>query len=215
MNILYFGIYSKGKEYPRNDNLIRALRLQGATVTEAHCELAGSFLERFKVARRPFQAFSFVAGLITSFILLTRKLMIVPEVDVLIVGHPGYFHIHLAWLLRLFFKRNALLVYDSFIPLHEALVEDRLLLEPLGVLGWLLRRFERSCCRCADICLVDTAAHAQYLVKTYGLSAEKVSRIFVGPTISRPALRPRIAPGNSFKIIFPSGRSLFLRYCKP
>jgi hypothetical protein len=45
LKILYFGIYSKGIEYPRNNNLIRGLRLNGVDVVEAHFKLAGSFWE--------------------------------------------------------------------------------------------------------------------------------------------------------------------------
>jgi glycosyltransferase involved in cell wall biosynthesis len=106
-----------------------------------------------------------------------------PQPDIIIVGHPGYFRVHLAWVLRRIFCKKAKLVYDVFIPLYEALVEDRELVSPGTFLAWLLHRFEKSCCRITDLNLIDTNIHAQYLIHTFGLCPEKVARIFVGATI--------------------------------
>jgi len=212
LKILYFGIYSKGVEYPRNNNLIRALRINGAEVIETHFELAGSFEKRINAAKRPIQAIHFFFGLLSSYIILSWNFIKTPPVDVVIVGHPGYFHVHLARLLCRLFKRKALLVYDVFIPLYEALVEDRRLVKQESILGKLLYRFERSCCRFADLCLIDTETHRQYLIDVYGLPAGRVSRVFVGATINKtagdagckPAVK-RIDPTPSFLRVKPAG----------
>jgi glycosyltransferase involved in cell wall biosynthesis len=190
LKILYFGIYSKGIEYPRNNNLIRALSLNGAEVMEAHTELAVSFEERVSIVKKPVQGIWFFLGLLSSFIALSYKFIKTHHVDVVIVGHPGYFHVHPARLLCHFFHRKAILVYDVFIPLYEALVEDRRLINQESIPGKLLYRFERSCCQCADLCLTDTEAHRNYLINAYGLPSGKVSRAFVGSTIN-------IATGDS------------------
>ena len=202
MKILYFGIYSKGIEYPRNNNLIRGLRLNGVDVVEAHFELAGSFQKRMDIAKNPLKFARFFLGLITSFVALTWKFMRSPGVDAVIVGHPGYFHIHLAWFLRFLFQRRAILVYDVFIPLYEMLIEDRELLKSDGLFAQLLRRFERSCCRYADLCLVDTEQHCRYLIAEYGLSPKKVSRIFVGATIDPKFDSPQVISGGTFKVLY-------------
>jgi hypothetical protein len=55
MKILYFGIYSKGIEYPRNNNLVRGLRLNGVDVVEAHFKLAGSFQRRMDIVKKPLE----------------------------------------------------------------------------------------------------------------------------------------------------------------
>ena len=202
LKILYFGIYSKGIEYPRNNNLIRGLRLNGVDVVEAHFELAGSFQRRMDIVKNPLEFARFFLGLIASFIALMWKFMWSPRVDAVIVGHPGYFHIHLAWFLRFLFQRRVVLVYDVFIPLYEMLIEDRGLLKSDSLFARLIHRFERSCCRYADLCLIDTEEHCQYIVEEYGLFPEKVSRIFVGSTIDQNFDSPRVVSHEIFRILF-------------
>ena len=202
MKILYFGIYSKGIEYPRNNNLIRGLRLNGVNVVEVHFELAGSFQRRMDIVKNPLEFARFFLGLIASFIALTWKFVRSPRVDAVIVGHPGYFHVHLAWLLCFFFQRRALLVYDVFIPLYEMLIEDRELLKSDSLFAQLLRRFERSCCRYANLCLIDTENHCRYLIEEYGLSPEEVVRIFVGSTIDQQFESPRVSSSETFRVLF-------------
>ena len=202
LKILYFGIYSKGIKYPRNNNLIRGLRLNSVDVVEVHFELAGSFQRRMDIVKNPLEFARFFLGLIESFIVLTWKFIRTHPVDALIVGHPGYFHIHLAWFLRFLFQRQAILVYDVFIPLYEALVEDRYLVKTGSLFARLLHRFERSCCRYADLCLIDTDEHCQYITEEYGLSPERVSRIFVGSTIKQQFEAPRISSSETFRVLF-------------
>lgn len=202
MKILYFGIYSKGIEYPRNNNLIRGLRLNGVDVVEAHFELAGSFQRRMGIIKNPLELVHFFLGLIASFIALTWKFMRSPRVDAMIVGHPGYFHIHLLWFLRFLFRRRFVLVYDIFIPLYETLIEDRGLLKSDSLFARLIHRFEKSCCRYADLCLIDTEEHCQYIVEEYGLSPERVSRIFVGSTIDQNFDSSRVVSHEIFRILF-------------
>lgn len=202
LNILYFGIYSKGIEYPRNNNLIRALRLKGVNVIEVHVNLADSFKKRIHILQNPLQAFLFSLNLALSFLILTWKFIRTPQVDIIIVGHPGYFHIYLARLLRRLFKKNARLVFDVFIPLHDAIVEDRKLVKPDGLYARFLSRFEAYCCRCADICLIDTNTHCRYLSEKYGLPSKRVQRVFVGPTIGNTFDSPPIRYHKIFNVVY-------------
>jgi glycosyltransferase involved in cell wall biosynthesis len=202
LKILYFGIYSKGVEYPRNNNLIRALRLNGVEVIELHYELAESFEKRFSVIQSPIKAIKFFGGILLSFVSLSLGFIKIPPVDIVIVGHPAYFHIHLAKLLRKMFQKNAILVYDIFFPLYEALVEDRKLVSRDNLQGRLLYRFEKTCCGCADICLIDTETHKQYLMSAYGLPSEKVLSVFVGATIDQQSSSYSWLEQETFNVIF-------------
>ena len=125
MKVLYFGIYSKGKEYPRNNNLIRGLRLNGVEVIEAHFPLVGTFQQRFQVAQNFRALIVFGFQLLISFLVLSYKFFKAPHIDVIIVGNPGYFHIHLARLLCRLDHKKTLLIHDLFIPLYDAMVVDR------------------------------------------------------------------------------------------
>ena len=202
LKIIYFGIYSRGIEYPRNNNLINGLRLNGADVTECHFTLSDSFRKRIKIVRNRVEFIRFFSKLIISYIFLIWKFLKAPHVDAVIVGHPGYFHIHLARFMRFFFQRQAVLVYDVFIPLYEALVEDRYLVKTGSLFARLIYRFERSCCRYADLCLIDTDEHCQYITEEYGLSPERVSRIFVGSTIDQQFESPRVSSSETFRVLF-------------
>lgn len=202
LNVLYFGIYSKGLEYPRNNNLIRSLRLNKVNVVEAHFNLAGSFRQRIQVARNPLAALYFLIRLVASYGFLSLKFAKVRHVNAIIVGHPGYFHIHLARLLRNIFQKNALLIFDVFIPLYDALVEDRKLIKTGGLVARVLHRFERSCCKTANLFLIDTTTHCQYLIEEYALPRERVCRIFVGPTIRDAFGTLPGASGGTFKILY-------------
>ncbi|WP_162458712.1 glycosyltransferase [Desulfosarcina ovata] len=202
LKVVYFGIYSKGVEYPRNNNLMRALRRNGVDVIEAHFELAGSFLKRMSVVKEPLQALLFFFKLLTSFVCLAWKFIRLPQADVIIVGHPGYFHVHLAWILHRLFRRNSTLVYDVFIPLCEALVADRELIVSGSFFGRLLYRFERSCCRLADLNLIDTDTHGNYLIETFAVDPAKVARVFVGATIAQQAEPYQVAKQKTFSVLF-------------
>jgi glycosyltransferase involved in cell wall biosynthesis len=202
LDILYFGIYSKGIEYPRNNNLIRALRLKGVNVIEAHVNIAGSFSKRISILQSPFQMLLFAVSLALSFLPLTWKFLRAPSIDIIIVGHPGYFHIHLAKLLRRLFKKNTRLVYDVFIPLYDAIVDDRRLVKPDGLHARLLSRFEASCCKSADLSLIDTNTHCQYLSKKYRLPADRVKNVLVGPTIDDNYDSPPTGRNGTFKVIY-------------
>jgi glycosyltransferase involved in cell wall biosynthesis len=202
MKIIYFGIYSKGREYPRNRNIIEGLRRNGAEVVEVHFPMAGTFTDRLKAAKRLAPAMRFACKLLASYIALSWQFIRAPEADAVIVGHPGYFHIHLARLLRFLFGKRSVLAHDVFFPLHDALVFDRGLVPETSWIARLIHRFERSCCRAADVYLIDTREHCRFLSKEFGLPSEKISRIFVGPTIVGAPAPVSAEEAKPFNVLF-------------
>ena len=125
----------------------------------------------------------FGLGILISYFVLAWSVLRQPQVEAIIVGSPGFFHVHWAWFLRWVLRRKGVLVYDAFIPLYEALVEDRRLIAPHHFLAKLFCRFEQSCCQIADMITVDTLAHGQYLNQKFGIDEKKIVRLFVGSTI--------------------------------
>jgi glycosyltransferase involved in cell wall biosynthesis len=100
-------------------------------------------------------------------------------------------------------RRRLLLIYDAFIPLHEALVEDRGLFPPSSLFSRLLHAFEASCLRNADICFVDTEAHRRYLFQEFKIKPGKIKVVRVGATI--PSLYSEPVPtrmDRDFRIVF-------------
>ncbi len=202
MRILYFGIYSKGIEYPRNNNIINGLRLNGIDVIETHFNLASSFRQRFRLTQSIYAFSSFCFKLALSYFVLAWKYIKTQQVDVIIVGHPGYFHIHLAWLLRTLSPSKPLVIYDVFIPFYDAVIIDRKLIKEGTITSRMLHRFEALCCRCADICLIDTKEHCTYLVDEFKLPSDRVYPIYVGPTINNEYEAPISQTKGRLKIIF-------------
>ena len=201
--VIYFGIYSKGKAFPRSTNIIGGLRALGIEVFEAHAAIDGSFRRRADVARSLIAAAGFALQLLWSMVELTWKFFRLPPADAVIVGHPGYCHIHLARLLVRLSRQQPRLVYDSFIPLFDTVVNDRGLIRPSNRLARMLHAFEAACLRCADVCLVDTEAQRRYIAQEFALPPEKLYCVRVGPTIRPLFALPATTPAaKTFRVIF-------------
>ena len=202
MKILYFGIYSKGKEYSRNNNLIRGLRLHGIEIVEAHFNLLPSHRHRMRIVKNILAMILFGGKLIVSYIVLAWKYFKLGQFDAIIVGYPGYLHIHLLRLLSCMSPTNPLVLYDVFIPLYDAIVIDRNLFKEGSIVSRILHRFESICCKSADICLIDTKEHCKYLIKEFGLLPERVCSIYVGSTIAPAPDLPVLQTSGVFRVLY-------------
>lgn len=181
MRVISFGIYSKRPEYPRQRNLVAGLRHVGAEVSECHFSMASTFRDRLRSASRPSGVALFAARLASSYVVLACRFLRMPPADVILVGHPGYFHVHLARLLRFLKKRDAVIICDVFFSLFDTLVLDRRVFRPGGLRARLVRAIDTLACRAADLCLSDTGAHADYLSEELGVPREKFQPVPVGP----------------------------------
>ena len=203
MRVTFIGIYSKGPAYPRARNLIRMLRDQGAEVAECHHEMASDYRSRVEATRGVLGKMNFVVNLALSYPALWRKFRELPSPDMVVVGHPCWFHVH---LVKLFSRRCAVrptLVADAFFPLLDALVDDRGLVAPDSWLAQLLFKIESGAYHAADFVLIDTHVHAKYLAEHYRLDPARVVPAPVGPTVHPPykMARPK-AQGSKFDVLF-------------
>ncbi|OGP56011.1 MAG: hypothetical protein A2V67_13785 [Deltaproteobacteria bacterium RBG_13_61_14] len=180
MRVCYFGIYSTGAVYPRNNNIIRGLRQAGVIVDECRVELTESFADRAAVAQSQLRMLGFGLRLLQSYLRLARRLLSLPRPDLFVVGHPGYFHLHFLRLCTRLVHRRVPIVYDVFIPLHDALVYDRGILQPHRLTARLIHALEKSVCLRADLVLIDTAEHTRYLRQEFGVPEEKLGVVFIG-----------------------------------
>lgn len=203
MRVLFFGMDPGDAAYPRNRNLVSALKACGVEVFEIHGDLVGTYDRRMEIVRNPRKVLPLFLALLKSCVALTRAYARIQALDAILVGHPGHVHVFLARIIASAGRQRPLVVHDVFLPLHEALVEDRGLLKKAGAAAKAVHLLETWSCRAADLCLVDTGAHALYLQQTHGLHAGRVLSLFVGPTIRPPAPFPvRAAPGPTFKLLF-------------
>jgi glycosyltransferase involved in cell wall biosynthesis len=179
--VVSFGVYSTRPEYPRQRNLVEGLRSHGVEVLECHHAADSSFKARFRSASNLLAAVGFGLRLVRSFLALSTRFKRLGVADAILVGYPGLFHVHLAqWLGRRMDPRPRVVV-DVFAPVYETVVTDRRLLNEGSVPARLLRWFEARAYRAADVCLIDTPAHGDYLAELFDLHRDRVVSVPVGP----------------------------------
>ncbi len=156
--VLVFGIYER--DYPHNRMLIRGLEENGYNVAECHVDpkkFPGlkKYLELARIAR------------------VVRKEHTYSFVLVLSPGHT------VVWLARWLFPRVKIL-FDAFVSLYDSNVHDRKIYSRLSLYAirdWLL---DWSSTKLAWRVILDTNAHIEYFVQTFGTAREKCIRVFVG-----------------------------------
>lgn len=104
--------------------------------------------------------------------------------------------------LAVLFPRRHMVV-DFFISLHETLCLDRRVLRPDGLLGSLLKQWDRWCLNRADVVLTDTEECADFFADAFSVSRSKFSAIPVSanPDIFKPYPRPAGEDGK-VRVVF-------------
>jgi glycosyltransferase involved in cell wall biosynthesis len=84
------------------------------------------------------------------------------------------------------------ILFDAFVSTWDTLCFDRQKFAPTSWRGQAARRFDLAACRSADRVLLDTRAHAQFFVDSFGLDASRVDCWYLGcdEAIFQPRPRP-------------------------
>jgi glycosyltransferase involved in cell wall biosynthesis len=174
-------LYLVGRElgYTRNDVLLRAFRRLG-TVHVIGETSAGSL--SLRIGR-----------------VLVRALphLLTQQYDLIFVGFYG----HLLMLPIGLFARSPIL-FDAFVSTYDTLCFDRALFAPHSVVGRLTFWLDQTSCRLADTVLLDTHAHADYFVRTFALSPDKVRFLPVGCNEDIFFPRPHVKRDNTTRILY-------------
>jgi glycosyltransferase involved in cell wall biosynthesis len=177
IKICYFGHYKP--RYSRNRIIMKALRKAGAEIIEVNDQSHG-------ILRYPKL---FAKSIIKKF-------------DLMIVGYIGHTDMPLAKLVCAL--KGIPVVFDAFLSLYEANVEDRRLSKPgsLSALRW--HCFDRAACRLADYVLLDTNAHIQYFMENFRIPEKKFYRVWVGADdeVMYPAKHKDKRERSGFIVIF-------------
>jgi len=152
LKICYFGNYDPN--YSRNRILIDGLKKNGVAVIECN-DLSPGWKKFWRL------------------FLKHRRLN--EDYQLMLVGFPGQSVMPLAKLIS---KKPV--VFDAFLSFYEMVVADRRLYSPFHPRAWYYWLLDWLSCHLADQVLLDTSAHIDYFVKTFGLSSKKIKRIFVG-----------------------------------
>lgn len=179
MRILYFGTYDRA--YPRNAQVISALRSAGVDVVEQHRPV-WERRHNWKVGLRQMVR---VAGAERS---LRYARDVGADADALIVGYPGHFDLPAAKRVA----RGRPVIFNPLVSLHDTVVSDRGRFREGSTAAGIVHIVDRRAFRRADIVVADTDAHARFFQEEFGLTADRVEVCFVGAEdrLFHPGWRP-------------------------
>jgi len=186
VRVLYFGTYERS--YPRNAQVMSALRRAGVEVVERHEPVWEGQEEKWSVG----------AGAALRLLLAEARLFggSCPKADVVIVGYPG--HLDLAAARRA--AQGSPVVFNPLVSLADTFVGDRGRFGRRSLPARILRAIDRRAFREADLVVADTGAHADALAELAGLPRERFEVCFVGA--EERFFRPGWAPDNPFSALF-------------
>jgi len=186
VRVLYFGTYER--DYPRNAQVIAALRGAGVEVSERHVSVWEQNTHKWRAG----------AGTAARLALAEARLFRRPRerFDALIVGYPG--HVDLAAARRVAAGRPV--VFNPLVSLYDTFVEDRRRFGPRSPAGRALRAIDRRALRRADLVVADTRANADYLAELGGLSHDRIEVCFVGA--EERIFSPGWEPDQPFQALF-------------
>ena len=167
MRVLYFGTYDRA--YPRNAQVISALRGAGVEVGEQHRPV---WERRHNWSVGPRQILR-VAEAERS---LRRSREAERAADALIVGYPGHFDLPAAKRVA----RGRPVVFNPLVSLYDTLVDDRGRFRRGSPGAGVVHLVDRRAFRRADVVVADTAAHAAFFREEFGLRPDRLEVCFVG-----------------------------------
>lgn len=182
MQVGYFGTWEQG--YPRNEQVISALRAAGVDVEIVHEDLR---FGEHKFALGP----AILPRLLAAETRLALR-RVDRSIDALLVGYPGYFDL---WSARV---HRRPVVFNAMVSLYDTMVDDRARFAPRSFAAQALRTLDRSALRSADRVVADTDANAAYLADYAGIPKPAVC--FVGA--EERLFKPQWQPPEQFTALF-------------
>ncbi|MEP6908864.1 MAG: glycosyltransferase [Actinomycetota bacterium] len=166
MRVLYFGTYER--DYPRNAEVMSALRGAGVEVIERHTPVWEG--------RRDNWAARWGTGLRLAFAELRLRFSPRDSFDAVVVGYPGHFDVPRA--RRVAGKKP--LVFNPLVSLHETLVSDRQRFRQGLLASWILQIVDRRALRLPDMVVADTEANADFFAELGEIPRSRVRVCLVG-----------------------------------
>jgi glycosyltransferase involved in cell wall biosynthesis len=200
--VAYFGTWERG--YPRNEQVIAALRSVGVEVDLMHQDV---WTDRHKFALRP----TVLPRLLISE--ATLGIRRVPrDVDALIVGYPGHFDI---WSAK---RHGKPVIFNAMVSLFDTFVEDRRRFGAQSLAGRGLRAIDRAAFRGADVIVADTKSNARYIADLAEIDTPEVCYVGAEERLFLPRWRRperfsvlfvgKLIPLHGLEVILEAARSL-------
>jgi glycosyltransferase involved in cell wall biosynthesis len=186
VRVLYFGTYER--HYPRNAQVISALRRASVEVVESHVPVWEDKQHKFGLG----PASALKLGVAELRLLRARP----PEFDVMIVGYPGHFDMLRARRVA----RDRPLVFNPLLSLYDSIILDRGRWSDRSLQARALREIDRRAMRLADLVIADTEAHAAFFAELAGIDRPKIEVCLLGA--EEPLFRPGWKRRERFHCLF-------------
>ena len=170
--VCFFQAYNR--DYIRTETLLQGLRENGVPVVLCQAN-------RKSPLRYPLALWKFLRG--------------VRRCDVVVANFRSF---ETLWLLRLLTRKPIL--HDAHISFWQSACEERGWFRPDSLPGRFLFFMDRlNCRRLCDHVLIDTEAHRDYFVQTFGVPAEKITSIYISceDKLFFPRPKPPVSPKTS------------------
>lgn len=167
------------RDYPRAEALWEGLAAHGVPLVDARAN------RRNPLRRYPLGLWRFLRGVRRS--------------DVVLANFRSFEQL---WLLAVLTRKP--IVYDAHISFWQSACEERGWFGPRSPFGRLLFFLDRWNCRRADRVLIDTEAHRDYFVYTFGVPREKLTVVYVSceSRLGPPSPLRRRAPGEPARLFW-------------
>jgi glycosyltransferase involved in cell wall biosynthesis len=161
--------------------------------------MGSTFQERLRSISSLKGFLHFCFGLVHSSIILMIQFLKAPPAEVILVGYPGYFHVHLARILKHLKRSKAIIAYDIFFSLYDTIINDRQLVSAGSMTAKLIKFVDAAACHASDLVVVDTQSHGDFIAKALNVPKKKLAVVYVGPTFS-PCEAPHSLDGPKSRI---------------
>jgi glycosyltransferase involved in cell wall biosynthesis len=173
LRVTYFGTWERG--YPRNEQVVAALRATGVEVDLVHEDVwtgEHKFATGVSALPRLFAAEARLAF---------RR--IDPSSSAIIVGYPGHTDV---WSAR---RHRKPVIFNAMLSLYDTLVEDRRRFAVGSLPARALRALDRAALRAVDLVVADTDANATFLAEYAGIAKPAVCYVGAEERLFKPAWR--------------------------
>jgi glycosyltransferase involved in cell wall biosynthesis len=186
VRVLYFGTYER--RYPRNAQVISALRRAGVEIVEQHEPVWEESDENWSAG--PARALRLARA---ESRLLRRA---APEADAVLVGYPGHFDLPAARRAA----KGQPIVFNPLVSLSDTFVADRGRFRAGSLMARGLAAIDRRAFRAADLVVADTRADADFFARLADLPQERLAVCFVGA--EERLFQPGWSPEAPFTAVF-------------
>jgi glycosyltransferase involved in cell wall biosynthesis len=186
VRVLYFGTYER--DYPRNAQVISALRGAGVAVTERHVSVWEGRHDNWQAGATA------AARLALAELRLLRRQQ--SEFDAVIVGYPGHLDVGAARRVA----GGKPIVFNPLVSLYDTFVGDRGRFSAGSAAGRLLRALDRRALQSVELVVADTKANADFLAELAGVPRARIATCFVGA--EERVFTPGWSRRESFRALF-------------